>query len=292
MPELPEVETVRRGLASWFAGRRITAVSATGLRTTRRHADSRELAARCEDRILEAVRRRGKYLLLDLSDGGVVVVHLGMSGQLLRSRAGDPLPAHTHVVWSFDGGLELRFVDPRTFGEVFVSRAAAPGPGGVPDPGGVGLDPAGVAELAGLGPDALEGLPTWQALAAVLAGRRTRLKPLLMDQRRVAGIGNIYADEILFAAQLSGDRPAGSLGRGEIRRLHAALRSILAAAVEHRGSSLTDAQYRDVDGAVGDYQLHHAVYGREGQPCRRCGRPITRRRDGGRSTFSCPRCQR
>ncbi|MCU4183779.1 bifunctional DNA-formamidopyrimidine glycosylase/DNA-(apurinic or apyrimidinic site) lyase [Acidiferrimicrobium sp. IK] len=277
MPELPEVETVRRGVAEAFTGRRITDVAATGRRTIRRHADAAELVGRSRGQVLDAVDRHGKYLMLRLGGGDVIVVHLGMSGQLLRADAGDPPPRHTHVVWSFDSGPELRFVDPRTFGEVFVT----------------GHDPAGVLpELALLGPDALEGLPSWRTLAAVLDGRRTRLKPLLLDQHRIAGIGNIYADEILFAAKLAGDRPAESLTTAEIRRLHAAIGDILRTAVAHRGSSLADAQYRDVDGAAGDYQLHHTVYAREGQPCVRCGRLIVRRREMGRSSFSCPRCQR
>ncbi len=277
MPELPEVETVRRGVAGAFAGREIIAVTAGGGRTTRRHSDVKAFVGRCQGQVVESVDRRGKYLLLRLGSGDVVVVHLGMSGQLLRGGVLDPPVRHTHVEWSFAGGTQLRFVDPRTFGEVFVTRA---------DAGGA------VPELALLGPDALEGLPRWSSLAAVLVGRSGRLKPLLLDQHRLAGIGNIYADEILFAARLAGDRRADSLSSAEVRRLHAAITGILEAAVAHRGSSLSDAQYRDVDGAVGDYQLHHAVYAREGQPCLRCGRPISRRRERGRSSFSCPRCQR
>jgi formamidopyrimidine-DNA glycosylase len=277
VPELPEVETVRRGLAAAFAGRRITSVDATGTRSTRRHPDRQAFVARTEGQVLEDVGRRGKYLLGRLGSGDIIVVHLGMSGQLLRADAQDPAVRHTHVVWWFAGGLQLRFVDPRTFGEVFVTR-----------PDGAGVLP----ELARLGVDALEGMPSWQDLATVLAGRRTRLKPLLMDQRVVAGIGNLYADEILFAAKLSGDRPADSLSRADLRGLHAAITGILGAAVTHRGSSLSDAQYRDIEGAVGDYQQHHAVYAREGQPCLRCGTPVGRARRGGRSSFSCPRCQR
>lgn len=277
MPELPEVETVRRGVAGAFTGQRISEVLATGVRTTRRHQDVAEFVRRCEGQVVESVGRRGKYLLLGLGSGDAVVVHLGMSGQLLRAIPDDPEVRHTHVVWCMDGGVQLRFVDPRTFGEVFVT----------------GPDAAGaLPELARLGPDALDGLPTWRSLAAVLAGRRTRLKPLLMDQHRVAGIGNIYADEILFASRLAGNCPANALTSAQVRRLHAAMRSILTAAIAHRGSSLSDAQYRDVDGAAGDYQLHHAVYGRGGQPCTRCGHPIVRRREMGRSSFSCPECQR
>ena len=277
MPELPEVETVRRGVDAAFAGRRIVAVAATGVRTMRRRPDVATFVARCQGRTLRSVGRRGKFLLLGLDSGDVVVVHLGMSGQLLRCSPADQPVRHTHVVWAFDSGMELRFVDPRTFGEVFVTA---------PDARGV------VEELAHLGPDALEAMPSWRELAAIVDGRRAPLKALLLDQRRLAGIGNIYSDEILFAAKLAGERPAGSLTRAEVRRLHAAIGAVLSEAVAHRGSSLSDAQYRDIDGAVGDYQLHHTVYAREGLPCVRCGRPITRRRTMGRSSFACPRCQR
>jgi formamidopyrimidine-DNA glycosylase len=277
VPELPEVETVRRGVEAAFSGRRIDSVEASGVRTTRRYPDRQAFADRCRGQVLVAVDRVGKYLLLRLGGGDVVVVHLGMSGQLLRAAVDDPRPAHTHVVWSFEGGRQLRFVDPRTFGEVFVTRPEATGV---------------IPELAPLGPDALAGLQSWRSLATVLADRTTRLKPLLLDQHRVAGIGNIYADEILFDARLAGDRPARSLTTVEVQRLHASIGAILSTAVAHRGSSLSDAQYRDVEGTVGDYQLHHAVYAREGRPCRVCGTPIVRRREAGRSSFSCPRCQR
>ncbi|HET9070702.1 MAG TPA: bifunctional DNA-formamidopyrimidine glycosylase/DNA-(apurinic or apyrimidinic site) lyase [Acidimicrobiales bacterium] len=277
MPELPEVETVRRDLQDALTGRRLVGAAATGQRTVRRHGSAGPLVARTQGRKVAGVDRRGKYLLVRLDTADVVVVHLGMSGQLRLVPAGTPALAHTHVRWQLDDGRELRFVDPRTFGEVFV---AAPGAGGVP------------AELAHLGPDALEGVPDAASLGRLLAGRRRRIKPLLLDQQVVAGIGNIYADEILWAARIGPDRPAGALGGAALRRLHPAMRDILLAAIAHRGSSIADEQYRDLAGVVGSYQLHHRAYGREGRPCARCGRPIRRVSDGGRSTFSCPRCQR
>lgn len=276
MPELPEVETVRRDLQSCFAGRRIDAVTVTGARSTRRHRDVEAFRRRITGRRLRVVDRRGKYLLGRLEGGEVLVVHLGMSGQLRRAEPGWPRAAHTHVVWDFDGGAELHFVDPRTFGQTWVT----------------GTDRAGnVVELAHLGPDALLGLPTWAALAALAAGRRTRLKPLLMDQRVVAGIGNLYADEILFAARLRGDRVAGALDDMEIQALHRAMSAVLTDAITHRGSSLADAQYRDLEGRRGAYQARHAVYGREGLPCRRCATPVMRVKAAGRSSFWCPSCQ-
>ncbi|HET9691893.1 MAG TPA: bifunctional DNA-formamidopyrimidine glycosylase/DNA-(apurinic or apyrimidinic site) lyase [Acidimicrobiales bacterium] len=277
MPELPEAETVRRGVAAAFTGRRIAAVDATGVRSTRRHPTPAHFAERVAGRTLTGVRRVGKFIVAGLDDGGAFVVHLGMSGQLVRATAPDvPRPAHTHVAWRFDdaaAGEELRFVDPRTFGQVWATTGDVP-------------------ELAHLGPDALDGLATWRDLARLVEGRTTRLKALLTDQRRLAGIGNIYADESLFAAGLAADRPAGSLRPAEVRRLHGAITDILAAAVQARGSSLADQQYRDLDGMTGTFQHRHAVYGREGKPCVRCGCPIVRAVVGGRSGFSCPRCQR
>ena len=176
---------------------------------------------------------------------------------------------HTHVVLAFDDdGPQLRFVDPRTFGELFVAERCPWD--GAPDALGISVDD----------------------LRRVLAGRSTGLKVLLMDQRRIAGVGNIYSDEALWRAGLRGDRPAGSLRLPLVRRLHEALAQVLVEAVQHRGSSLADAQYRDLFGQVGGFASRHAVYAREGQPCLRCGRAITRRKVAGRSHFSCSRCQR
>ncbi len=278
MPELPEVETVRRGVDAEFVGRVIRSVAAGGVRTLRRHGHPGELVERVRGRRLLGTGRRGKYLTLGLDSGDVVVVHLGMSGQLLKAAAGDPPVKHTHVTFGFDGGAELRFVDPRTFGEVFVTAPA--GSGGV------------LPELAHLGVDPLEGIPEQGTLAALLAGRSTRLKPLLMDQTRIAGIGNMYADEILFAAGLRFDRPAGSLTSAEVERLWRAMVTVLNAAIVHRGSSFADEQYRDLYGKLGGYQHLHTVYAREGRPCPRCGTPVERVRFGGRSNFFCAGCQK
>lgn len=279
MPELPEVEVVRRDLEHQVVGRRLRRVEVHGARSVRRHGAAGLPTARLRGRTVTAVDRRGKYLLLRLDDPTVVVVHLGMSGQLRwAASARERRPPHTHVVWTFEGGGQLRFVDPRTFGEVFVS-AADPATGAVPELAHLGADPLEVAERPG-------------ALAALLDARRTKLKPLLMDQRVLAGIGNIYSDEILFAAGLRGDRPAASLTPAEVGRLAAAAAAVLRAAVAHRGSSLADAQYVDLAGRPGRYRDCHAVYDREGAPCPRCGRRVVRQRWSGRSTFGCPGCQR
>jgi formamidopyrimidine-DNA glycosylase len=276
MPELPEVETVRRDLETLVVGAVVVDAVATGARTVRRtSADA--LRAGVLGRRLVAARRRGKYLLVELDTGSWLMVHLRMSGQLLVAASPDaPLVPHTHVRLALDDGRELRFVDPRTFGEVAV------------------IDPAALAtqapDLAALGPEPLE--LDVAGLAAVLKPRRRQLKALLTDQRVIAGIGNIYADEIAHAAGVRHSRPGSTLTRGELTRLHAAVHAILPAAIAARGSTLSDAQYVDLGGLGGGYQEHHAVYDREGRPCLGCGRPVVRVAWGGRSTFFCRRCQR
>jgi formamidopyrimidine-DNA glycosylase len=276
VPELPEVETVRRDLDRELSGRRIVRVVATGARSLRRHPDLAQFAAAVRGATVVSVSRRGKYLLLRLVGAAEgdrsLVVHLGMSGQLLLHAADAALRPHTHAVLGFDDGRELRFVDPRTFGEIFLA-------------------PPGGEALAHLGPDPLADLKSWNHLADLLAVRSTKLKALLMDQRFLAGIGNIYSDEILHRARLRWDRSAATLTPVEVRRLYRSMGEILGAAIELRGSSLDDQQYRDVFGAIGAYQGQHRVYGREAAPCLRCRCPIVRVRTAGRSTFLCPRCQ-
>jgi formamidopyrimidine-DNA glycosylase len=277
VPELPEVETIRRDLDKEFVGKRIKKVEVTGARSVRRHPDAGEFVARVEGRRLKSTVRRGKYLLLRLDSGDVVVVHLGMSGQLLRSDAKEAVSKHTHVVLSFTGAGQLRFVDPRTFGELFVT---------VPE-----AIEEEVPELAHLGFDPIEEQVPWTRFAQLLAVRRAKLKPLLMDQRFIAGIGNIYADEILFNAGLRPDRSSDKLTNQEIRRLYRSMIETLQEAIKHRGSSLGDQQYRDLFGEIGEFQRLHNVYDREGQACPRCRSTIARIKGNGRSTFLCPQCQ-
>jgi formamidopyrimidine-DNA glycosylase len=278
MPELPEVEVVRRDLDREVAGKKIKAVETNGARTVRRHKNRAEFAARLEGKRVTGVGRRGKYLLVRLEGGEVLVIHLGMSGQLLRAKsAKQALPKHTHVVITFTQGGQLRFVDPRTFGEMFVTTYDE-------------LE-HDVDELAHLGLDPLEQTMSWERFGELIASRSTKLKSALMDQTFLAGIGNIYSDEILFEAGLRWDRMTASLSPEEVRRLYRAMMEILQEAVKHRGSSLADQQYVDVFGQPGGYQLHHNVYAREGEACRRCRRPIVRQRVGGRSTFFCDTCQ-
>jgi formamidopyrimidine-DNA glycosylase len=208
----------------------------------------------------------------------VLVVHLGMSGQLLHVKtAREARAKHTHVVISFQQGGQLRFVDPRTFGEMFVTEYA-----------GVETD---VTELAHLGMDPLSRAMSWEHFGSLMSQRHAKLKSLLMDQKFMAGIGNIYSDEILWGAGLRWDRTSDTLTDQEIRRLYRAMMETLQDAVKYRGSSLADEQYVDLYGKPGEFQHHHNVYAREGESCPRCRHPIVRLRVGGRSTFFCDSCQ-
>ncbi|MGP8007107.1 MAG: bifunctional DNA-formamidopyrimidine glycosylase/DNA-(apurinic or apyrimidinic site) lyase [Acidimicrobiales bacterium] len=278
MPELPEVETIRRDLQGEVVGRKIKSVEVRNGRTVRRHPSAKHFRARLEGRTVTSIGRSGKFLLLGLDDGGTLVVHLGMSGQLQRAKSvKEPKAPHTHAVVTFTQGGQLRFVDPRTFGELFVSTPVEGGPA--------------VPELAHLGFDPLEDVMSWEKFWVLLTSHKSGLKALLMDQEFVAGIGNMYADEILFAAGLRYDRLSNSLSSQEVRRLYRSMVETLAEAVKRRGSSLADEQYRDLFGEVGEYQGQHQAYDREGQACRRCRSTIIRVKSGGRSTYLCEHCQ-
>ena len=274
MPELAEVETIRRDVDRVYAGRRISRVEVRGLRSVRRHTDPDEFVSRVAGRRLTAAGRRGKYLILYLDDGAAVVAHMGMSGQLLHAAPEQEVLKHTHVLLGFEGGPDLRFVDPRTFGQMWVTTPSA---GRIP-------------ELSHLGFDPLED-PDAEEQVQDLVRRPTKLKPLLMDQARIVGIGNMYADEILFAAGLRPERPAATLSATETASLYRSMVSVLHDAIRYRGSSLADEQYRDLFGELGGYQKHHQVYAREGQPCGRCGTTIVRVVFAGRSSYFCPACQ-
>lgn len=277
MPELPEVETVRRGLDRHLVGRRITSVEVGRERVVRR-TSREELIAGLTDTVVLAADRRGKYLLSPLDSGDVLMIHLRMTGQVLLAAAGAPRPPHTHVAMTLDDDREVWFVDPRTFGEVVVFD---------PD-----LVAQAVPELARMGVDPIAEPFDLAILRAAFGTSRRALKPLLLDQHVVAGIGNIYADEILHRARLRPDRPASSLTRRHLGVLHAAIVDVLTEAIEAGGSTLGDNQYVDLMGEGGSYQHDHRVYGRVGLRCTTCGRGWIRRIvSGGRSTHYCPVCQ-
>jgi formamidopyrimidine-DNA glycosylase len=289
MPELPEVETVRRDLDRVYLGHDLERLVVTGGRTVRRHPP--ELLTALEGRKLTRTGRHGKYLLLEWDDGQVLVVHLRMSGQLLAAQSDDPLAKHTHAVLTFAGAGQLRFVDPRTFGEFFLATPVAPDEAAAGSPGAnIDLAAGRLAELDHLGPDALD--VDEARLRHALAGRRAALKTLMVDQRVIAGVGNIYADEICFDAGLRSDRPGGSLKRPEITKLTESAHSVLQSAIAARGSSLADEQYRDLQGAPGLFQLEHKVYGRAGQKCASCGGEIVRVHFGAKSAYLCRKCQK
>lgn len=272
MPELPEVETIRRDLQREAAGKQITSVRIDGVRTVRRH-DPALLVNGLPGRSVERISRLGKFLVVEL-DQGVLVVHLRMSGQLLWTPSANSLTRkHTHACIGFETGEELRFVDPRTFGEMWLTSSELP-------------------ELSHIGPDAYDALPNVHTLRERFANRHAGIKSLLLNQEVIAGIGNLYADEILWLARLRYNRTPSSLSRGAWQRLYDANREVLSQAIELRGSSLADQQYLDLYGRAGHDQHEHRVYAREGKPCLRCGRAIERAKVAGRSAFCCRRCQR
>jgi len=277
VPELPEVEVVRRGLQRWVTGRVVATATVHHPRAIRRHgAGPDDFAGRLAGRTVVTAARRGKYLWLPLDSDSVLVGHLGMSGQLLVVPA-DALPErHLRVRVRFaDGGTELRFVDQRTFGGLYVDELDA---GGLP------------ASLHLLARDPFDPQFDEAAFVAGLRRRRTGLKRALLDQTLVSGIGNIYADEALWRARLHGARPTETLRRTEaIAVLHAA-RDVMASALDEGGTSF-DALYVNVNGESGYFGRSLEAYGRLGLPCGRCGTPIRRDAFMGRSSFSCPRCQ-
>lgn len=272
MPELPEVETIARGLEPRLRGRTVAAFELLHLPLLRR-GGPKALAALRGRRIL-GVRRRGKMLLFELDGQRTLVFHLKMTGQFLFAPSSAPRDKHTRLVLRFsDGRDELRFHDIRKFGFLLCVEG----------------DPAcACGELAALGPEPLE-VP-FSEFAAPFKRRKARIKALLLDQTAIAGIGNIYADEMLFDAGIHPKKTASLLSRAAVARLHASMRKILTQAIADGGSTLQD--FRDADGREGSYQDSHKVYGRAGEPCPACGSAIRRIIVAGRSTHFCPECQR
>jgi formamidopyrimidine-DNA glycosylase len=272
MPELPEVETIRRQLAPALEGRRIDSVEVRDPRWSD-PAPPEAIADALRGRLISRVGRRGKYLIVSLEDDVHLVMHLRMTGNLLLTEEAEA-PAHTRVTMRLDDGRRLLFVDVRRFGT-----------------GDVLLGSDALAEYfeSRLGVEPLSADFTAEALRAMARGRKQPVKAFLLNQERIAGVGNIYADEALFRARIHPLRPVGSLKRGQLEALRSGVVESLELGIDSKGASIDD--YRHVDGARGSFQDRFLAYSRVGEPCVRCGTPIEKLRAAGRGTYVCPSCQ-
>lgn len=269
MPELPEVETTRRFLAPVVEGRVFDEVEIRRERTARRNSGAAEVVGRLVGRRVIRMGRKGKFLCGDLDSGELLIIHLGMSGRIRLADRGEDEDAHTNAVFRVAGSEEVRFVDPRTFGfvgvfEEFPSR---------------------------LGPDALDELPDGERFAGLIRRSRRAVKTVLLDQGVVAGLGNIYVDEILWRARVGPHRVASELSADAVERIRAAIRPVLEDGIRFGGTSLADLAYLLPDGRAGENLDRLDAYGRAGLPCNRCGTPLERAVIGQRSAYHCPSCQ-
>lgn len=276
MPELPEVETTRRHLQPVLVGARIVTATVRRPRMVRRQERPGDFIDRMSGRCVESLDRIGKFMLAGLEGDLTWVTHLGMSGRMQVAWPGDSETPHTNVVVVLDDGHEVRFVDPRTFGFMVVYTPAE----------------LSVSPMARLGRDALTDLPPSRDLADALEGRSAAIKSLLLDQSIIAGLGNIYADEVLFRAGIAPQRAGGSLDSAEVAALRGAVKPILEAGLEAGGTSLADLAYLLPDGRAGEYLARLAVYGRAGDRCDRCGGTVRSEVLRQRTTHWCPGCQR
>jgi formamidopyrimidine-DNA glycosylase len=271
---------MRRDLEKDVVGLRIKDAevksSRNAMRVIRRHKTRRDFTSRLVGHKITKVERRGKFVLMTLDSGDALVVHFGMSGQFHRGTGRVTLPPHTHVVLTFQQRGDLRFVDPRTFGEMFVTA----------------VDDLGkLKELQHLAIDPLDQVFTWPTFQYLLADRASKMKPLLMDQKFISGLGNIYSDEVLFHAGIRFDRMSDGLSSQEVRRLYRAIQEVLQEAIKLRGTTLDDEAYLDLYGNPGEYGSELKVYGRQGSPCRRCRTPIETVKISQRTSYYCPQCQ-
>lgn len=273
MPELPEVETMVRDLERQVVGRTIIAVDLPFPGAVR-YPEPAELVQRASGATIAGVMRRGKYAGLLLDGGDLLVLHRGMSGSLLLRSPDAPLESHVRVMLTLDNSRQLRFNDPRKFGKVYVMAAS-----GVERP----------LPWSRMGPEPLERGFTARVLGERLAPRTAPIKPLLLGQALVAGLGNIYADEALHRARVHPLRRANALSEADVRRLHRAIGAVLREAIARRGTTFSN--YTDLEGRAGGYQESLRVFGRQGTPCASCGTPIVKLVVGGRGTHVCPRCQ-
>ncbi len=276
MPELPEVEVVRQGVERFVAGRTIESATVLHPRAARRHEEGpADLAARLTGRLVEGARRRGKYLWLPVGADEALLAHLGMSGQLIVGEPDKPYEKHLRARMTFtDGGLDLRFIDQRTFGHLMLAGTAD----GIPEP------------IAHIAPDPLEKAFDEERFSTALRRRQTGIKRALLDQTLISGVGNIYADEALWRSKLHWARPTETLTRAEASQVLSAVREVMGAALTAGGTSF-DSLYVNVNGESGYFERSLNVYGRRDEPCARCGSPIRRDPFMNRSSYSCPTCQ-
>ena len=274
MPELPEVETIATDLRPHLAGRTIVSCDLR-FPTIVRHPEPELFVDLVAGMRIESVKRRGKYILIGLEQERVLVVHLGMTGQLRIVNPATPIADHTHAIFDLDDGRQLRYSDPRRFGRILLGTEA---------------DLLLARAMPRLGPEPIDPDFSAEQLYAALRRRKAPLKAVLLDQATVAGVGNIYADESLHRAGLRPDRVARRLSRKSAARLHESLRTSLETAIRNRGSSVDT--YRDAWGELGGQQEVLLVYGRGGEPCFTCGRPLSSIRIAGRTTVFCRTCQR
>ena len=285
MPELPEVEVLRRQLDKEYVGKRIKNVDVktrqyvkeakpAGKRVTKRHITPKEFDKHLAGGKVKAVHRKGKYLAFELDNKNYLVFHLGMSGHLVKATGKRAADKHTHVIIHFTQGGDVRFFDARRFGECFVADADAY-----------------TEAMEGLGIDAINEQIPWQLFGEAVSQRKLKMKALLMEQEFIAGLGNIYSDEVLFQAGLPYDRTSDTLTSNEVRRLSRAVGEVLQEAIKNRGTTLSDGEWRDLYDEPGEHQNSLTVHGREGEPCRRCRTPIQKVKVGQRSHYFCPQCQ-
>lgn len=281
MPELPEIETIKNDLAPQVVGEIIQGVTFSSdpqLRILRRYPSTPKFIQEIKGNRIIALRRRAKYLIFELSLQKTLIMHLGMSGQLLINHPNDNYQPFIQAIFHLSNTKELRFIDPRKFGEISLQ---------LPKP-----RPFDILNIDRLGPEPLEQEFTIDYLTRTLQHSKQKIKTLLMDQKKIAGIGNIYSDEILFQAKIHPARIASSLKGKEINHLYRSIRKILIAAIENRGTTAADQRFRDGWGNIGNFQTKLKVYQRKGRSCYHCRTPIATLNIGGRNASFCPSCQR
>ncbi len=274
MPELPEVETVRRSLEPRLLGLTINSVEVLAEKIIKQPTLA-EFKQGIVGKQVVAVKRRGKYLLVELTKGQTLVVHLRMTGQFIYCQPEQVHEKHTHVIFGLSNGSELRYIDIRRFGEMHLLPTG---------------DYGSISGLSSLGPEPLEEQFLLAEFTIALAAKQTKIKALLLDQSFLAGLGNIYVDEALFRAGVHPERPAKSLSQKEVKALYLAIREVLAEGIEHRGTSIKD--YVDGEGRAGTFQERLKVYSRSGKPCLHCGHILHKAKVATRTSVFCPKCQK